>query len=108
MAKQAIRPEIFTIKGFIDTKAETEGISAEEQILAAGAGLPFWKVLKEHVENSIEQLNQINEAAIAQGMTLEEIGRNALVISQTKGVITKIFNVVDDAVETVDQHGKTE
>lgn len=105
MVKQAIRPEVFTIKGFIDTKAETEGISAEEQILAAGAGQPFWNTLKKHIENSIEQLNQINESAIAQGMPLEEIGRNTLVISQTKGVIQKIFNIVNDAVDTVDQHG---
>lgn len=101
---------MFNIKGFIDSKeADKQGVTAEEQILAAGAGQQFWKLLKEHIDNSIEQLEQINEAAIAQGMPLEEIGRNTLVISQTKGVIRKIFNIVDDAVSAVDSiNGKTE
>jgi hypothetical protein len=101
--KGALRPEIFNIKGFIDQKREDDEATVEEKILAAGADQIFWKTLKTYFDNSIQQLEQINESAIAGGMPLEEIGRNALVISQVKGVLRKIKNVVEDAQEAI--HG---
>ena len=104
--KGALRPEIFNIKGFIDQKREDDEATVEEKILAAGADQIFWKTLKKYFDNSIQQLEQINESAIAGGMPLEEIGRNALVISQVKGVLRKIVNVVGDAQEAI--HGGTE
>ena len=103
--KGALRPEIFNIKGFIDQKREDDEATVEEKILAAGADQIFWKTLKTYFDNSIQQLEQINEAAIAGGMPLEEIGRNALVISQVKGVLRKIVNVVGDAKEAVNDRG---
>ena len=106
MDKGAIRPE-FSIQGFIkDKEADKQGVSVEEQILATGSNKPFWLALKKHIEKSIEQLEQINEEAMAAGMPLEEIGRNTLVISQTKGVIRKIFNVVEDAKASVEEANK--
>lgn len=102
--KQALRPEIFSIPGFInDEKANKEGVSAEEQILAAGSDNLFWKTLKKHIDNSIEQLEQVNENAIAQGASFEQIGQNTLVISQVKGVLSKIFNIVQDASDAVEE-----
>uniref|UniRef100_A0A6M3J205 Uncharacterized protein n=1 Tax=viral metagenome TaxID=1070528 RepID=A0A6M3J205_9ZZZZ len=100
--KGAIRPEIFTIKGFIQQDKKDDEHTVEEKILATGANNAFWKTLKKHFENSIQQLDRINEEAIAGGMPLEEIGRNALVISQVKGVLNKIMNVVEDAKEALD------
>lgn len=101
---EAIKPETFNIQGFIqDKKADKKGVSAEEQVLATGANNPFWRALQKHVDNQLEQLDAIQDAAIASGMATEEIGRNAIVISQTKGVIKKIFNVVTDAVEAVEE-----
>src|SRR5260221_14741388 len=100
--KGALRP-VLGIKGFIEQKKEdTETLTNDEKVLAQGAGNSFWKTLKKHFDNSIQQLEQINEQAIAQGMTLEEIGRNALVISQVKGVLRKIENVVEDAKEAME------
>jgi len=99
--KGALRPEIFNIKGFIHQERKDDEATVEEKILAAGADQMFWKTLKTYFDNSIQQLEQINEAAIAGGMSLEEIGRNALVISQVKGVLRKIMNVVQDAKEAV-------
>jgi len=101
----ALRPEIFTIKGFINKEQKDDEATVEEKILATGADQIFWKTLKTYFDNSIQQLEQINESAIAQGMPLDEIGRNALVISQVKGVLRKIVNVVEDAKEAV--HGET-
>jgi len=103
--KGALRPEIFNIKGFINQKQEDDEATVEEKILAAGADQMFWKTLKTYFDNSIQQLEQINESAIAGGMPLEEIGRNALVISQVKGVLRKIVNVVGDAKEAVNDRG---
>ena len=97
----ALRPEIFNIKGFINQERKDDEATVEEKVLATGAEQIFWKTLKTYVDNSIQQLEQINEQAIAQGMALDEIGRNALVISQVKGVLRKIVNVVQDAQEAV-------
>lgn len=105
--KGALRPEIFNIKGFISQDKKDDEFSVEEKILAAGAEQIFWKTLKKYFDNSIQQLESINEGAIAQGMPLEEIGRNALVISQVKGVLRKIINVVSDAEEAVHERGET-
>jgi hypothetical protein len=102
----ALRPEIFNIKGFINQERKDDEATVEEKILATGAEQIFWKTLKTYFDNSIQQLEQINEQAIANGMALDEIGRNALVISQVKGVLRKIVNVVQDAQEAV--HGGKE
>lgn len=107
MAEEALRPEIFTIKGFINQKKGDDLEITEEKILAAGAENAFWKILRKYFENSMNQLEQVNEEAIANGMTLEEIGRNALVISQVKGVLNKIINIVGDAKEALDGQGET-
>lgn len=106
MAKKdttALRPEIFNIKGFIDKKSGDDEFTVEEKILAAGAENEFWKILKKHFNSSLEILENINEQAIANGMALDEIGRNALVISQVKGVLKKIINVVEDAHEQMEK-----
>jgi hypothetical protein len=98
----ALRPESFGLKSFIQEKPPEVDPTAEETILAAGADKVFWKTLHKHFDNSIQQLEQINEQAIANGMPFDEIGRNALVISQVKGVLRKIINGVEDAREARD------
>jgi hypothetical protein len=106
MNDQALRPEIFNIKGFIDQKPEDDRDLTEEKILAAGSEQAFWITLKKHFDNAIMQLEQINENAIAQGITEIEIGKNAIVISLTKGVLRKIENVVQDAKDAVNGENK--
>lgn len=99
----ALKPTIFNLQTYIQHKPELEeDPTAEEQILAVGADKIFWKTLRKHFDNSIQQLEQINEQAIANGMPFDEIGRNALVISQVKGVLRKIINGVEDAREARD------
>lgn len=105
MAKkaEALRP-VSSIAEFIKPQEEVqvEDITEEEKTLAAGANQAFWKVLKRHIENEIGVLEQINEQAIANGLPPEEIGKNTIVISLSKGVIKKIFNIVEDAREAAE------
>ena len=103
--KGALRPEIFNIKGWIQQENKDDEFTVEEKILAAGAEQAFWKTLKKHFESSIQQLEQINEAAISSGSNKELIGENAIVISLVKGVLNKIVNVVQDAKEALDERG---
>lgn len=103
--KGALKPD-FNIKGFIHQDKKDDELTVEEKILAAGADQIFWKTLKKHFNNSLEILEQINENAISQGMPLEEVGRNVVVISQVKGVLNRIINVVEDAKEALEQRGE--
>lgn len=106
MTDSALRPT-FGMQDFIDTpKPQEEEPTVEEGILAVGAEKVFWKTLKKHFDDQIRAIEQINEAAIASGMSFEEIGRNALVISQVKGVIRKIVDKVEDAKEAADGRQK--
>lgn len=99
----ALKPTL-SIKSFIERPRDEEldQPTKDEEIFAVGADKSFWLTLKKHFENQIRQLDEINEAAIAGGMPFDEIGRNALVISQVKGVLKKIVNVVEDAREARD------
>jgi len=105
--KGALKPEIFNIPHFIEQKkTDIEVLTQDEKILAAGADNAFWRTLKKYFDESLAQLDSINDAAIAEGLPMEEIGRNAIVISQVKGVLNKISNVVQDAKEA--QNGRGE
>lgn len=102
--KGALKPEIFNIARFMEDKPkeDIEVITQDEKVLAQGANTAFWSSLKKHFADSLKQLDLINEEAMAQGLPMEEIGRNAIVISQVKGVLNKIMNVVEDAKEAHD------
>lgn len=106
MAKDqgALKPEFVDIRSYIEReKVEEDQPSQDEKILASGADKAFWKVLKRYFEEEMYSLEQINEHAIASGLPFDEIGRNALVINQVKGVLRKITNRVDDAKEEADK-----
>lgn len=100
---QAIKP-VFNIPAFLEQKEELNilELTDEEKVLGTGANTAFWTALKSHVNNQLLELDKMGEAAISTGAPLEEIGRNAVVISQIKGVINKIFHVVDDAKEALE------
>ena len=109
MAKKdqgALRPTFTTIREYVEEEKDLTTLNAEEKILASGAENIFWKTLSNYFDSSIQVLEQINENAISQGMALDEIGRNALVISQVRGVLRKIQNVVSDAKESNGREAK--
>jgi uncharacterized protein YnzC (UPF0291/DUF896 family) len=103
----AIKPTVFSIPDYIAKEdIKVEDLTEEEKTLATGARQAFWKTLKRHVENEISILDQINDQAVAQGLPIEEIGKNTVIISLTKGVIKKIFDRVEDAREAQDGRAK--
>lgn len=103
-AGASIKPSFFTLPTFVrDEEAAKRGLSDEERVLAAGSNTEFWLTLKTRMQTVLEELDQVNEQAIAQGLPLEEIGRNTVVINTTKGVLRKIFNFVDDARDAVEE-----
>lgn len=71
--------------------------SDEEKILATGAKTAFWKVLKDFIEDVTENLDEMNDTAISQGADYEEVGKNTIVISLSKGIIKRIIDKVQDA-----------
>ncbi len=103
----ALKPEAFNLSSYIkqDNFDQEVDPTEEEIILATGADKAFWITLKKHIESAVNQLENLNEEAMSGGMPLEEIGRNAIVMSQVKGIIRKIVNLVEDAREA--QDGKT-
>lgn len=102
MAKQAIRPDAFfkSLPSLVeDKKAEQKGASEEERQLYSMSRSKGWEVLSSFVDNLSSDLDNMQQEALAKGMDYEEIGKNAIVIGLTKGLLKRVINKVDDAVE---------
>ena len=97
----ALKPVFIPTLPTLEEK-ESEGTSPEEQALYSLSKSRGWKVFRGIAERVMDDLNNINKLAISQGMSLEEIGRNAVVASLAQGVIEKLLNKVSDASEAVD------
>jgi hypothetical protein len=101
MAKIATRPDFMA--NFPSLKQQEEakktGATDEEQKLYGMTLTTGWEVFSKYIDQLISELDQLNDNAIAQGANYEEIGKNTLVISLTKGLIKKLMNRVDDATE---------
>ena len=109
MVNQAIRPDksFANISAFIKEKEETEtGPTAEEKILGGGATGTFWITLKSYIEETMKELDDINEKAISTGANFEEVGRNTIVINLAKGIIKKVIDRVEDSEEALEQSSK--
>lgn len=100
---QALRPEVFNLPSFQkEEKTDEEILTDDEKILGTGANNSFWKILRRHIDNCITELDQVNEQAISSGASLEEIGRNTVVVNLTKGVLRRIFAKVEDSKEALE------
>jgi len=109
--KQAIKPDFFvsnmpSIKK--DEDAKKKGATVEERHLYALSRTAGWRVLREFAENMLGDLENLNKVAMDQGMSFEEIGRNSVVITQTKDMIKRILNKVEDAVEACEKPDEKE
>lgn len=105
--KQAIRPGMFSLRKYAKEERELdeETLTDDEKVLANGAEQKFWLVLKKHLESEIDQIDRIAEAAIESGASTEEIGQNTIVVTQVKGLVRRLFNIVDDASEALKNEG---
>ena len=97
---EAIKPSIFNIQAFKAKQLATKkGATVEETALYAMSKSKGWKILAEYIKTINEQLNQANREAISKGLSLKEIGQNAVVINWVKDVLDKIVYKVEDAKE---------
>lgn len=98
---QAIKPSFFQSLPTLvkQEQAKEKGLTEEEQALYALSVQDGWVILREYAQSLIDDLSNSTESSMAQGMSLEEIGRNAVVSSLAKGVIERILLKVDDAKE---------
>lgn len=108
MDNKAIRPDFFqNLPTLVKEKqAKERGLTEEEQALYALCMHDGWIILREYAENLISDLESVTDIAMNQGMTFEEIGRNAIVANLAKGVITRILQRVDDARDAVEQNNR--
>lgn len=106
---EALKP-VFNIPSFIQEEKELDvtSLTDDEHTLGTGANSAFWIALKLHINNQLRELEKINEAAIASGMSYEEIGKNTTTITLAKGIINKIFNIVEDAKEALEKNALEE
>ena len=101
----ALKPEFFSTLPTIikDKQAEKLGVTTEELQLHALSTSAGWKVLEQYIKDVLEDLDNITDQSMAQGLSLEDIGRNALVANLSKGLIKKIMAKVTDAREAVEK-----
>lgn len=107
---KAVRPDKYfsSLPSVIkDEEAKKKGTTEEERALMALSETFGWKILTEYIDRLVDDLDDVNNQAIANGATFEEIGRNTLVINLAKGVIKRIKDKVADAKEICEeQSGK--
>ena len=94
----AIRPDYFNVPS-LQRNESAEKATPDELALHEMAQMRGWKILKETAEQASKELGEVNKQAIAQGLSLEEIGRNTVVIALAQGVIERLLNKVADASE---------
>lgn len=109
MKGQALKPDFFlkNIPSLLrDQEAEKKGATDEERDLYAMSQTRGWQIFNEFSSRVVSELDSVNKLAISQGASLEEIGRNAIVINLSQDVISKLLNKVADAIEACEQNGK--
>lgn len=100
MSDQAIRPSFLNVPIFKkDKEAESKGASDDERALFAMSNGGGWNIFSTRANELLKELDEVNTQAIASGASLEEIGKNTIVISLTKDIVTRLLNMVTDAKE---------
>lgn len=95
----AVKPDFFKSVPALTETVIGGKVTVEEQALHEMAQTGGWKIFKEHAEQASRELGNMNRQAIAQGMALEDIGRNTVVIALAQEVIERLLNKVADATE---------
>lgn len=103
--KTAIRPDFFANFESLkrNKEAEKKGVTKEEQAYYTMSLTEGWQLFNKEVNRLLEEMDQVNENAVANGMPYEELGKNTVVISLAKGVIRRLVNIVNDSKEACEQ-----
>lgn len=108
MSNTAIRPNFINPITTSEKVLEKKGASDEERALFAMSKGGGWKIFKDSAKQALEELDELNRVAIANGAGYEELGRNTVVISSVKDIINHLINKVEDAKESCeDGDGET-
>jgi hypothetical protein len=101
--KTAIRPDFFINVPALAKAQSVESATDDEKSLYALSKTSGWALFKQIAEQTILELNNVNKVAISQGLPLEEIGRNAIVVSLAQEAIERLLNRVLDASEAIEK-----
>ena len=102
--KAALRPSFFVNVPSLESTDRGEGPTDEELALHAMSQTAGWGVFKDIASHVTAELNNINKVAISQGLPLDEIGRNAIVVNLAQEVVERLINKVLDASESCEKH----
>lgn len=103
--KTAIRPDFFANFESLKRNEEAKkiGVTPDEQAYYAMSLSDGWKLFNTEVDYLLQEMEQLNDAAVASGAPYEELGKNTVVISLAKGVIRRLINKVEDAREACER-----
>jgi hypothetical protein len=96
--KQAVRPAFFSHIPSLEKKDEVK-VPDEEQFLSGMSRTAGWELFTKRKDQMIQDMDIFQETTIANGGNEAEIGKNAIIISMVKGVIQRLWTMVDDAKE---------
>jgi hypothetical protein len=83
--------------------AKKAKVTEEEMALYSMSKSKGWQIFNNTVKNLLEELDGMNMRAIEGGtISLEEIGKNTLIINYTKGIINRLMDKVNDVGEAVE------
>ena len=103
--KTAIRPDFFANFESLkrNKEAERAGGTPEEQALYSMSLTEGWKLFNNTADKLMDELQTINDSAVANGAPYEELGKNTVVISIAKGILRRLINFVEDAKEACER-----
>lgn len=102
MKAQAFKPTYINFP--IKEEKKVEGKATDEEIsLQALSVTSGWKVLSEYIDRLLKDLDNITSKSMETGLSLEEIGKNAVVADMAKGIVNRIKTKVSDAKEIVER-----
>lgn len=93
----AVRPDYYYNIPSLSQTTGNKAATPEELALDAMAKTKGWEIFKGIAKDMIAELNQHNLKAIEDGLPLEEIGRNTVIVSLAQGLIERLLNRVIDA-----------
>ena len=102
---EAIRPDFAHMPNLTPAQRDIKADATDEELaLYAMSKSAGWEIFESEAQMAIDALSSTNDDAIAQGLPLEEIGRNAVVLSLAKGVVKTLLNKVSDAAEACEKN----
>lgn len=110
MKKQiAMRPDFFANFPTLqkETEAKKRGATDKEQAYYSMSLSAGWKYFDKEIDELLEEMDQLIDNSVANGMTREQIGENTIVVSLARGVIKRLRNKVQDSKEACDPTGET-